>query len=115
MIVWLQSEIGGLMIAVLGGILRIFAENHENPARIVEKRGTVFLVRVLASAIAGLILLALIPPDLANYIRVSALAFVGAATPELVRLFVRRGLDRADTIISDKIGKGTNESNGGAR
>lgn len=102
MVEWLKGEIGGLVIAVLGYILREFSENHERPEKIWESRGARFLVRFLAALVAGVIVLAMLPTDVPNYMRVGALAFAGAATPEIVRLMLARGLKRLDKATKDE-------------
>lgn len=96
MVDWLRTELGGLVIAVLGYILREFSENHTKPERIVERKGARFAVRFVAALVAGLIVLAMLPHDAPNYLRVGALAFAGAATPEIVRLLLARGMNRLD-------------------
>ena len=101
MVDWLKGEVGGLMLAALGYVLREFSENHRTPARIFEAHGLRFVARFILALTAGILVLALLPPDVPNYARVAGLAFAGAATPEIVGLLVMRGLKRLDTATKD--------------
>lgn len=102
MIQWLQGEAGGLMIAVLGYVMREFSENQHTPERIIEKRGGRFVVRLALAVAAGVLALVMLPPDTPNYIRVGVLVFAGAATPEIVRVLISGGLARLNRTIRDK-------------
>jgi len=102
MIEWLKGEAGGLLIAALGYVLREFGENHQTPALILQSKGLRFAIRFASAVIAGVLVLAALPEGTANWIRVMALAFAGAATPEIVMLLVRNGLTRLDGATKDK-------------
>jgi hypothetical protein len=101
MIDWLRSEIGGLMVAVLGFVLREFSENHQTPERIFEKKGSRFVARSVLAVAAGVVLTLVLPGDLAAHYRAAALAFAGMATPEIVSLLLVRGLARINRTTKD--------------
>lgn len=102
MIEWLKGEVGGLLIAALGYVLREFGENNRTPERILESRGARFMIRLLSALGAGILVLSALPADAPNYVRVGVLAFAGAATPEIVALLITRGLSRLDEATKDK-------------
>lgn len=101
MIEWLKGEVGGLLIAALGYVLREFGENNLTPERILDSKGLRFTIRLLSALGAGILVQAALPAESPDYVRVLALAFVGAATPEIVTLLITRGLSRLDKATKD--------------
>lgn len=94
MVEWLRTEFGGVVISILGYVLRALAENKPSPWR------TVF-ARLLMAIIAGVVILAALPNDLAPHWRVAATLLGGAATPELVRMLTAAALKRVQKETGD--------------
>jgi len=99
---YLKGEIGGLLIAVFGYLLRELSENQSSPHKIAEGRGSRFFIRLVLAGLAGALVMAALPADTPNYVRVGLLAFAGAATPEIVRLLVLRAFLKLDKTTKPK-------------
>ena len=82
------------MISILGYVLRALAENKPSPWRRV-------FVRLLMAVIAGVVILAALPNDLAPHWRVAVMLLGGAATPELVRILTAAALKRVQKETGD--------------
>lgn len=102
MVEWLRSEVGGLLIAAFGYLLRELSENQSIPGRFIAVGYGRLFLRLLLAVIGGAVALAMMPEGLPNYARVGLLVFVGAATPEIVKLLLVRGMSRLDRITKDK-------------
>lgn len=98
MVDWLRSEFGGVVIAVLGYVLRVLAENKPVSWRVIA-------ARLVMALIAGIVILAALPSTLAAHFKVGAFLLGGAATPELVRVLTRAALKHVEKKAGETDGK----------
>lgn len=91
---WLRTEFGGVLLSLLGYVLRALAESTPVSWRVI-------IVRVLMALVAGIAIIAAMPDHIAPYWRTAAFLLGGAATPELVRLLTSAALKRVGKEADD--------------